>query len=293
MKNEMKMKNLSYLLVALSLLFVSCSDDDEGGASVLVPEATEVVLSGDGESKTLAVNCDGDWSIEVSETWCKALRDKNSLVISAEENKTGGELNANIVLRSGDLSAIVKVTQSIPLPAINETFAATTEHWFMDLNGFEGAFKTAYDEAKADMAGRATMDSEGYVLQHMYLTKDTIDYCFHDEDYKEMGAPEFFYVYNGSLLFVIEAVAGTKDQVVFKEIKLDPKVDLTNPDDNHSGDQWYGSEEWGSPKFKAFVDVLAAQTYVMTADNAANPTVLTFKGVEDSGSVFKLQLNKE
>ena len=31
MKNEMKMKNLSYLLVALSLLFVSCSDDDEGG----------------------------------------------------------------------------------------------------------------------------------------------------------------------------------------------------------------------------------------------------------------------
>ncbi len=291
MKNEMKMKNLCYLLGVLSLLFVGCSDDD--GTSVLVPEVTEVVLSGDGESKTIAVNCDGDWNVEVSEAWCKALRDKNSLVISAEENKTGGELKANIVLRSGDLSAIVKVSQSIPLPAINETFAATTEHWFMDLNGFEGAFKTVYDEAKADMAGRGELGSKGYVLQHMYLTKDTIDYCFHDEDFKGMGAPENMYAYNGALLFVIEAVAGTKDQVVFKGIKLDPTVDLKDPDDNHSGDLWYGSEEWGSPKFKAFVDMLAAQAYAMTADDAVNPTMLTFKGVSDSGSVFKLQLNKE
>ena len=74
MKNEMKMKNLCYLLGVLSLLFVGCSDDD--GTSVLVPEVTEVVLSGDGESKTIAVNCDGDWNVEVSEAWCKALREK-------------------------------------------------------------------------------------------------------------------------------------------------------------------------------------------------------------------------
>ena len=65
----MKMKNLSYLLVVLSLLFVGCNDDDN----------------------------DDD---------------------------------AN-------------------LPEVGKAFAATTEHWYMDLDGFEGAFKTAYDEMKA------------------------------------------------------------------------------------------------------------------------------------------------
>ena len=287
------MKKLNYLLAALSLFFIGCSDSDEDGASVLVPEVNEVVLLGDGESKTLSVKSDGDWSVEVSEVWCKAVRDKNNLIISAEENNTGNELNANVTLRAGNLSAVIKVTQSIPVPPINQMFAVTTEHWFMDLAGLEGTFKTAYDEAKADLKSRGLMGKLGYALHSMFITKDTIDYCIYDEDYKAMGAPEMMYAYNGSLLFVIEAVAGTKDQIQFKEIKIDPTVDVAKPDDNHTGDKWYGSEEWGSPKFKTFIDMLAAQTYVITADNVSAPKVLTFKGVKDSSSVFKLQLNKE
>lgn len=206
----MKMKNLSYLLVVLSLLFVGCNDDDN----------------------------DDD---------------------------------AN-------------------LPEVGKAFAATTEHWYMDLDGFEGAFKTAYDEMKAEMSNRGFMKVKGMVMQHMYLTKDTIDYCFHDEDFKDEGAPESMYAENGSLLVTIEAVAGMKNQVVFKGIKIDPVVDLTKPDENHTGDRWYGSEKWSSPKFIAFIDMLAAQAYVIEADNAAAPKMFTFKGVEDSGSVFKLRL---
>ena len=198
----MKMKNLSYLLVVLSLLFVGCNDDDN----------------------------DDD---------------------------------AN-------------------LPEVGKAFAATTEHWYMDLDGFEGAFKTAYDEMKAVLKTKDAIPGQiGYVMQNMYLTKDTISYC-----YKEMGAPEEFYVANGYLLVTIEAVAGMRNQVVFKGIKMDPAVELTE----HPAIGWYGREGFAIPQFKAFIDMLAAQAYMIEADNAAAPKMLTFKGVEDSGSVFKLRL---
>ena len=203
----MKMKNLSYLLVVLSLLFVGCNDDDN----------------------------DDD---------------------------------AN-------------------LPEVGKAFAATTEHWYMDLDGFEGAFKTAYDEMKAVLKTKDAIPGQiGYVMQNMYLTKDTISYCYWNEGYKEMGAPEEFYVANGYLLVTIEAVAGMKNQVVFKGIKMDPAVELTE----HPAIGWYGREGYAIPQFKAFIDMLAAQAYMIEADNAAAPKMLTFKGVEDSGSVFKLRL---
>ena len=126
----------------------------------------------------------------------------------------------------------------------------------------------------------------GYVMQNMYLTKDTISYCYWNEGYKEMGAPEEFYVANGYLLVTIEAVAGMRNQVVFKGIKMDPAVELTE----HPAIGWYGREGFAIPQFKAFIDMLAAQAYMIEADNAAAPKMLTFKGVEDSGSVFKLRL---
>lgn len=88
----MKMKNLSYLLVVLSLLFVGCNDDDN----------------------------DDD---------------------------------AN-------------------LPEVGKAFAATTEHWYMDLDGFEGAFKTAYDEMKAVLKTKDALPGQiGYVMQNMYIRK--------------------------------------------------------------------------------------------------------------------------
>ena len=153
------MKNLSYLLVVLSLLFVGCNDDDN----------------------------DDD---------------------------------AN-------------------LPEVGKAFAATTEHWYMDLDGFEGAFKTAYDEMKAVLKTKDAIPGQiGYVMQNMYLTKDTISYCYWNEGYKEMGAPEEFYVANGYLLVTIEAVAGMRNQVVFKGIKMDPAVELTE----HPAIGWYGRE---------------------------------------------------
>ena len=138
----MKMKNLSYLLVVLSLLFVGCNDDD-----------------------------------------------------------------------NDDDANLLKLVKA---------FAATTEHWYMDLDGF-GAFKTAYDEMKAVLKTKDAIPGQiGYVMQNMYLTKDTISYCYWNEGYKEMGAPEEFYVANGYLLVTIEAVAGMRNQVVFKGIKNGP-----------------------------------------------------------------------
>lgn len=157
----------------------------------------------------------------------------------------------------------------------------------MDLDGFEGAFKTAYDEMKAVLKTKDALPGQiGYVMQNMYLTKDTISYCYWNEGYKEMGAPEEFYVANGYLLVTIEAVAGMRNQVVFKGIKMDPAVELTE----HPAIGWYGREGFAIPQFKAFIDMLAAQAYMIEADNAAAPKMLTFKGVEDSGSVFKLRL---
>ena len=203
----MKMKNLSYLLVVLSLLFVGCNDDDN----------------------------DDD---------------------------------AN-------------------LPEVGKAFAATTEHWYMDLDGFEGAFKTAYDEMKAVLKTKDAIPGQiGYVMQNMYLTKDTISYCYWNEGYKEMGAPEEFYVANGYLLVTIEAVAGMRNQVVFKGIKMDPAVELTE----HPAIGWYGREGFAIPQFKAFIDMLAAQAYMIEADNAAAPVILSRGIALDNGSVFKLRL---
>lgn len=206
-ENAMKMKNLSYLLVVLSLLFVGCNNDDN----------------------------DDD---------------------------------AN-------------------LPEVGKAFAATTEHWYMDLDGFEGAFKTAYDEMKAKLETKDAMPGKkGWVMQKMFLTKDTISYSYLNEGYKEMGAPEDMYTENGYLLITIETVAGMKNQVVFKGIKMDPAVELTE----HVAIGWYGREGFTIPQFKAFIDMLATQAYMIEADNAAAPKRLTFKGVNDSSCVFKLRL---
>ena len=59
------------------------------------------------------------------------------------------------------------------LPEVGKAFAATTEHWYMDLDGFEGAFKTAYDEMKAVLKTKDAIPGQiGYVMQNMYLTKE-------------------------------------------------------------------------------------------------------------------------
>lgn len=65
---------------------------------------------------------------------------------------------------------------------------------------------------------------------------------------KKWGAPEEFYVANGYLLVTIEAVAGMRNQVVFKGIKMDPAVELTE----HPAIGWYGREGFAIPQFKAF-----------------------------------------
>ena len=178
-----------------------------------------------------------------------------------------------------------------PKPAINEIFVASTGTWAFDLNSFGGAFKTAYDEAKTALL-RGSFNN--HVLQWMKLSKDNLEYLTYEEDMKEAGAPEEYYSYPGKLSLKITAVANTTDQIAFSNLAL---VESSEETESFLGNMFYDSsktEQLGyCPKFKTFVDYLAGQNFTVSADNAENPTVLTFKGVKDTASPFKLTLEEQ
>lgn len=181
-----------------------------------------------------------------------------------------------------------------PKPAINEIFVASTGTWAFDLNSFGGAFKTAYDEAKTALVAAGLMGENGYVIQWMKVSKDNLDYLIYDEDFKGMGAPEEYYSYPGKLSLKITAVTNTTDQIAFSNLAL---VESSEETEDFLGNMFYDSsktEQLGyCPKFKTFVDYLAGQNFTVSADNAENPTVLTFKGVKDTTSTFKLTLEEQ
>ena len=181
-----------------------------------------------------------------------------------------------------------------PKPAVNEIFVASTGTWAFDLNSFGGAFKTAYDEAKTALVAAGLMGENGYVIQWMKVSKDNLDYLIYDEDFKGMGAPEEYYSYPGKLSLKITAVTNTIDQIAFSNLAL---VESSEETEDFLGNMFYDSsktEQLGyCPKFKTFVDYLAGQNFTVSADNAENPTVLTFKGVKDTASTFKLTLEEQ
>ena len=181
-----------------------------------------------------------------------------------------------------------------PKPGFNEIFAASTGTWVFDLNSFGGAFKTAYDEAKTALVAAGLMGEKGYVIQWMKVSKDNLDYMIYDEDFKGMGAPEEYYSYPGKLSLKISAVANTTDQIAFGNLALVESSDVTG---DLTGNIFYDSsqtEQLGyCPKFKTFVDYLAGQNFTVSADNAENPKVLTFKGVKDTASTFKLTFEEQ
>lgn len=181
-----------------------------------------------------------------------------------------------------------------PKPAVNEIFVASTGTWAFDLNSFGGAFKTAYDEAKTALVAAGLMGENGYVIQWMKVSKDNLDYLIYDEDFKGMGAPEEYYSYPGKLSLKITAVANTTDQIAFSNLAL---VESSEETEDFLGNMFYDSsktEQLGyCPKFKTFVDYLAGQNFTVSADNAENPKVLTFKGVKDTASTFKLTLEEQ
>lgn len=181
-----------------------------------------------------------------------------------------------------------------PKPAINEIFAASTGTWVFDLDSFGGAFKTAYDEAKTALAASGLMGVNGYVIQWMKVSKDNLDYLIYDEDFKGMGAPEEMYSYPGKLSLKITAVANTTDQIAFGNLAL---VESSEETESFVGNMFYNSnltEQLGyCPKFKTFVDYLGGQNFTVSADNAENPKVLTFKGIKDTAGTFKLTLDEK
>lgn len=274
----MKMERLKFFLMVFCLFVAGagCSDDDDEPV-VLTPEKTTVTLSGEGDSQTVGVSCNGKWTAVSSAEWCKVTAEAAGVVISAEENATGAELKADVTLACGEVKAVIKVIQEVAAEPLNKVFAATTQRWYFDFNGFEGAYKTAYEASKEGLVKEGWGES-GNVLKEMSLTQGAIAFLIHDEDMKGMGAPEENYVYNGTLLLTIEAVEGSKDQIAFKGIKADPEAT------EDYGEYWYG-EDWGCAEFRDFVNTLMVQNYTITADNVAAPKVLTFTGVTDTGSV--------
>ncbi len=281
------MEKWKLFLMVLCVFFAACSEDNNE-ETVLIPETMTVTLAGEGDNQTIAVVCNGQWTVVSSAEWCKAEAKGLTLVISAAPNETGAELTADLTLTCGDKTAVVKVTQGVAADPINEVFAQSAQHWYFDLSGFEGAYKEAYEASVAGLVADGWAGNLGYALQWMYLTQDTIAFMIYDEDYKSMGAPAAMYEYPGTLLFSIVPVEGTRDQVEVKEIRIDP-----NAADGDYGAYWYDENEYSyNVDFQKFVNILMAQKYTITADNTAEPQMLTFTGVTDTGSVFKLKLQE-
>ncbi len=282
----LKMEKWKFIAMVFCLFMAGCSDDDD--PVVLTPEKTVVTLSGEGDSQSVAVTCNGQWTAVSSQEWCKVTAKEAAVVISAEENQTGTELKADVTLTSGDVKAVIKVTQGVPTAPINSVFAQTSEHWYFDFDGLAGAYKAAYEASKESLVAQGWQPGgAGYALQWVNITQDTLAFMIYDEDYKNMGAPQEMYAYPGVLLITIETVAGTRDQVVFKGIKVDPEAG-----EEDFGEYWYESETWGNRDFRAFINTLMAQKYSIAADDASAPQVLIFTGVTDAGSVFKLKLQE-
>lgn len=132
----MKMERLKFFLMVFCLFVAGagCSDDDDEPV-VLTPEKTTVTLSGEGDSQTVGVSCNGKWTAVSSAEWCKVTAEAAGVVISAEENATGAELKADVTLACGEVKAVIKVIQEVAAEPLNKVFAATTQRWYFDFTG--------------------------------------------------------------------------------------------------------------------------------------------------------------
>ena len=94
----------------LSLCFSSCSSEESYNLKL---SPTNVSVDATGETFTLTVTCDTDYSVNVSDNWL-TLNSKSSgtLSFTAEANTSSSSRTATVTVTAGDLSATATVTQA-------------------------------------------------------------------------------------------------------------------------------------------------------------------------------------
>ncbi len=118
-------KNKFHILLSLFLILFSCTQEEE---MVVELNASSTTLSFEAEesNKSITINSNSSWDIWSSDSWCKLSVKKAtgdaSVIITAEENKTGEERHATVTLAAEGASIItISVTQvqNIPVSTVN------------------------------------------------------------------------------------------------------------------------------------------------------------------------------
>ncbi|MDY3090883.1 MAG: BACON domain-containing protein [Porphyromonas sp.] len=109
------MKHIIYTCTSLLLgllLLAGCSQDLVPDEQTLSVSTTELVMSGGGSEATLEVKASAtDWSYLCGASWLHLVRSGSQLRCTAEENRTGANRSAKIVLTSGRLVEEVEIRQ--------------------------------------------------------------------------------------------------------------------------------------------------------------------------------------
>ena len=123
------MSYIHRLLVVLSIIFISCSDDSEQETDLLLSTADLTYPQGGG-SQVLLIQGGTDWSLTGVTDWCTAsevsgVGGKTARVtITATENQTSDQRTAILTVVSGGITKTVKVTQTLTLLPVESSYTA-------------------------------------------------------------------------------------------------------------------------------------------------------------------------
>lgn len=109
-------KNLILLLV---LFVLSCNGNNTIDTEEVIWTITPSLISfsGNGETKSLSVKSNGDWSVSSDEIWCTVSPNYNykgtvSLTVKVAENPTNSDRTTNLIFKSGEYNYTYKITQN-------------------------------------------------------------------------------------------------------------------------------------------------------------------------------------
>lgn len=107
--------SLFVLLAGMITFFTTCKDDDDEEVKLDV-ETTSLRFSSDYGEDELEISCNGNWTVEVSESWCEVSQYKGSgnttLDVFVSKNKTTSSRKCEITISAGDKEASVLVRQN-------------------------------------------------------------------------------------------------------------------------------------------------------------------------------------
>lgn len=123
------MSYIHRLLVVLSIIFISCSDNSEQETDLLL-STTDLTFPQGGGSQVLLIQGGTDWSLTGVTDWCTASEVSGvggktfRVTITATENQTPDQRAATLTVVSGTVTKTVKVTQALTLLAAKSSYTA-------------------------------------------------------------------------------------------------------------------------------------------------------------------------